>query len=787
MRTFISVIIVLSLLWLSGCKLRPTSSETQSGGETSGPKSTVLIEPKLDGEEISLLNTSLYSLRPTDLSKETIEAVAYNEILTEQTPYFQSYPARADREKLLTPGDQVTDKSSALLDYLSKLTVAAGMPDSVEDLHTANQALISELKADMLKHPQKYGMTVGEVNKIEDFTDIPFEFLFDRVITQNATFASRIGGGIAAFIYQVLASLTGSSRAWGIAIITSLGVEPTFTAAFTYATLKQLYVLHRYYSFVKGAKSYAVKHQLPWDPREHIFNPELVELDEYYKTRANRAWILGAIAGGLIKTGANRGNVEWVVRYLVKLSMDKNSQEAIDKGPLAERKAAKKPGEEVKAKDTKGRKFFANSPATRRVLKSIGNGTFKTYQFLMTPIQRIITSPDWGTFITKFIRVPAGLDKKVVTERLRDFTVNKVPFLGPHAIAFSLADYMVTSSLMNGSIYFLSHISGSILLDTHLSPGKSIELALVDNRSFNSDFVDSTREFVYPMCMHFVHNAKYMSDKVPTKRVKRRQQACLKLIAGLEGLKSTTQVKEFSPALYSSLTDPAQTYLSHDAVNKLITFAATKPYAYRVTWLGMLRSMFSLDMVPSQFWTLQHRLLINPENNEMTLDHEVDGLSGMKSVFTSLNTSEEIGQILNAERLYYAVELLSMKMTKMKFNQMVEKGYVEGEPITEEDDKRILENTPDLVDGFLNYFLHRKLKITKSLKQMASLAGEVNTREKTWLGDDIGRSMSSLFAEEGMILMKLPSRVRNWEEITRKEADQIMHVGQPRVGGLNQP
>lgn len=764
----VNTVILLSLIIIAQCKMR-------DGSEVKAtlllPGASLLIEKDGSGADVSILNTSLFSLRPNTLLVPAETGDAYEKLLSKQTSYFASYPARKDREDLFVPGDQVSDKSNALLDYLSKLTVAAGMPDAPADIHVDNQKIIAQLKMEIRTDPVKYGFTASQASQIDDITDIPFEFIFDRVIAQNSGFASTIGGGISAFLFQVLSTVTGSTRAWGLAIITSLGVEPTFVAAFTYATLKQLYILHRYYSFTKGAKSFVLSRGQEWDQRKHKFDPTLIEIDENFKTRANRAWILGAISGALIKAGANRGMVEKTVRNLVTLSMDESSQQAIKKGPVADRPKTEEPVTKKKPRVKKGF-FAAQFPKALASAKYAGNGLFRMYQVLMTPIQRIITSEDWGSFMRKFIKLPSGADQKFVTERLRDFQKNKMPFLSPHSIAFSGTDFVVTKSLMFGSIYFLSHLSGTILLDTHLSPGRSIELALVSNKAFNSDFVQGTRQLIYPLCLHLTFNGEYMNNPTPESRIRRRKQACLKLIAGLEGVNLET----LNPNLFQMFQGETQAYLSNDKINEIIADAAKWPYSYRVTWLAMLRSIFGLDFVPPQFWTLQYRMLIAPQEKAVSLDHHPP------ASYFAINSAEVSGQILNVERLYYATELLSQDMMQQKFNLLVASGDMEGPEISANDDPRIGENTPDLVDGFLTYFFHRKLNIVKGLEEMVHLSENINHREPQGLSSDMSAAFQKIFLEEGLVLYNKSAVSRDWKRKLRTEVDQVMNHNQFNLG-----
>ncbi len=260
MRIFFrdALLVAMALLFVTPVYAQPTS------------KALPLFHahvPGFDEAAQSIYQFSLFSLKP--LPGSQFEDPNYNDfILKNSTPYFTDLDGYEERRNSPLLGDTAAESPLELIEFLTNLlSQIPGMQQDPQDhvltLNRYFQELIHQVKRD----PQKYfgeDYDPAQIRQNMDITNIPYEIVVDYVNRKNAIRAGYWSAPLATFLHAALASVVQESRAFGLFNLVAY-VELVLTSAFVNANMKQMYVLHRYYSYLIGQKKYAFSQEKTFD------------------------------------------------------------------------------------------------------------------------------------------------------------------------------------------------------------------------------------------------------------------------------------------------------------------------------------------------------------------------------------------------------------------------------------------------------------------------------------------------------------------------------------------
>ncbi|MBL6990729.1 MAG: hypothetical protein ISR65_13170 [Bacteriovoracaceae bacterium] len=490
------------------------------------------------------------------------EEQAYQLSKQEQTIYNEQLPAHKARQKVYVEGDPLAKKMEDIsTSFVDK--VAHYLPDYVHvnpaDLHQDNKVFISKLK----KEANATYREKGDPTRISDVTDFEYKYLADKLIFKKSLLFAAAGGAFssAANLMGAMASMLKSYRfLTNVAIITTaVGIETYFTAMGNYAGMKQLYVLHRYYSFMKGRKVAAQITGNDFDAvvSEGMFDGKKIYIEKEFFESARNAFLSGAFFGKFIHWLASKPHLEKGLFWLAE------------------------------------RSFFT----TTRI--SIVKKVYNVYLALLL-------DSNVGDFLRAYF--PRAFNNLTNSSFALLRYIPKLPVF--QAFLF-VVDTAITSAAIFVAIYTRLYFASMVIGDVHFSPGANIQIAITGmGKQGPKDFIEKTRTFFYPLCAQAAHFSEKDLREKNRDEISGRQVACLALIKAFEGFSTNEEVEVNFAKIHARLTLQKPKLLSVEAVDELLSKSQNYPSEYKVVWLAALRSIYRMKYIPAYYWAIKNQVLL---------------------------------------------------------------------------------------------------------------------------------------------------------------------------------
>lgn len=651
-------------------------------------------------------------------------------IRQEQTAYFEQTAGRTHRTLNYSKGDVIFDKVNVVMDAIvGAASNMVGLDKTPTDFHKTNQKLVIQVLKDIKKYPQSYGFTKKQVSTYNiDFkngrmpagnyiTDVDFEIYVRQIIHNKSLKSATWGAGLSTLVSSALGTFISGIRFWGAAIITSMGIETFFMSVSSYQGLKQMHVLHRYYSHLMGSKIAAQQNSdVDWqDSADEKFDPEKIMFDENFQHALYRSWLVGVAMGGSVKTLLARPQVQFLyTKFLLKTTATQTAAKAVINPYIV--------------------------PASMRY------GASQTTVHTSTKYSAIVVAKA-AAFMAQLMELPAMQFIARIMTRGWKITSAIFPFeagkdffrlFSKANIAVTAIDLALTWTFIYSGIYTNLYTSSQILNQTTLSPGANIQLALLQEIESVGNFQEASRRVLYPLCASLASHSKGKKDKLPTyQELKNRKRACRDLIMGLEGM-NIDEFKLQFPAL-SKVVDPySKTVTSKSEYSLLIQQAHTYPASYQVVWLSALRSIYPLNFVPELYWRTRMDMISGPGTFLNTPIYD--------KIFT-LNRSIP-ATMLNLNRLNYAVEMIAQD----KFAQA-------HDDILDKDDPKIADRIKSYEDAFLIYFKYHSMQTGKNIAQLKKMDKKL---EDSTTASSITGALKGLFNQIAFAFDRFTSEPVEW-------------------------
>ncbi len=591
---------------------------------------------------------SLFSMLSETDSFSEEEKEALLSLKRDQTSYGEEISGSKARYALHTKGDVLSGKTFKFLDYLVGLTGNFGGAITSKELHIKNQEVIDDLIEDIHDRPNVYGYEESELLSSEEFnvSHVDLSLLIQRVVHNRSKTAAFWGAGLSSVFGAKISTAITSARAWSFAILTSMGIETVFMTYACYQGMRQVYVLHRYYSYMRGRRRAAEFKGQSFDliKAKQEFSVD-VKFDRHFKTDAFRSWLVALGLGIIVKSKAHRKNIEIFVRGMAV-------------------------------------RFF-------RVTRNLPSKNLAPFiKVSLTGLSRfvvkILQSSTWSAFALRFFpKFPKTIKNKGANKALK--IARKFSLLSPASILLTAIDFGVTSASMYSLTYLILYNSSLALTYTDPSPSMSVQLSLASIDERNEDFYRATQEILYPLCIHLSFKKKEFIYEASNLVRASRQKACLNILSALEG-GTRGEISSKFPNIYDALTSEKLITLNENEFINLIKRAYEYPSHYRVVWLSALRSLYGLKHIPEVYWSLQVRLLSGPD---VSLNDNLQNLS----IF--LRSPGENRNYMNIDRLNYAIELLAVDIERFKRQKSSSRRGRQ--------DSSIAENIPSIENAWISY------------------------------------------------------------------------------------
>ncbi len=648
------------------------------------------------------------------LSPEKEEALIG--LKSEQTLYGDDLSGHKRRDAIAVQDDPRTTKYFELLEsnLFSKLG-NFGAAVTTNDYHQNNMALLHSLPKMASKDPAAFGLRKGEGSSI-NLTDVGFNQLLHMIISSKSLWSAGISGALSTIIDGDVLKFMFTKAPIIFAkfkLVLTLGVEPVIMSYLIYQGMKQSYVLHRFYSYMIGAKqANAINNpgtDFPYYEAVSNFDPSKVIFDEYFRRETIRALTVSYTTGVLIRNFVTLKRAKQFTNLISGMNV---VQSAVGKGKKAA--SATRAGRLVNQK-LQSRNSIKNPDKYLQAL--LGGVSTEVHGKDNTDNKE---SPEDDK---KEKRKRKKLKKKMAKSAKQVAGIlGKVAMMGPA----KLIDFMITAPTIYVATYRILSSATLSMTKTDLSPGASIQRSLFSGISGDPKFVHGTRNVLYPLCRYLSH---YNKIEIETARHKdsrqKRQRACLKLIKNIEGYtvaedmlddlnnKMPNSNIDFNN-IYHALTTEEIATMDRNELDDILQESFNYPVEFRITWLSALRSIFGLTHIPRSYREVQHSLIIKKVRPGAW------DLSSSGQVYLILN--EEVAAYRNIYRLNYTTELLAVDI--YRYNNKTARSLMN------RTDPRIAKNTDDLVDAWIEYVSFQKDKVI-DINELLNIEAEGSTEEST--------------------------------------------------------
>lgn len=605
---------------------------------------------------------------------------ALSAIQDSETVYNAPLPGDKEREKaLFVEGDPLSSKSFDLIGWLmNSLTFVKEFGFFGQDFHADNLRLVSDVLEEARENPEKFGY--DSKSEIRDVTDIDFPAYARRIVWDKTWKFGVLAGSMSAVFGATIAKFFTESRVFfGIGAFAALGFETLLTAIGVYNGCHSLFFLHRYYSYMAGVKEKARANNQIFIPQEvrKNFDPDSVFEGEAFSMEVRKAWVFSAFIGSLIKAVLTK-----------RLS----------------RKLVMQAAEQI---------VFGSVHGVGGNVSKIILPHHRLPVAFRNKIYTIVGSQTLEEFLeVAFNGVPKGIQFVKNIPGLKNVTGGLLS-VSPVGILTTITDFGLTSVAVGMTIHYKLEGIWKLLNQVHLSPGKSIQLALV---SEEVDFQDATRKVLYPLCYYMAVQSRWIEKSThfgggeteEQKDVEDRVESCRKIVRNFESEKNSEiylELFEKSPPTEREFKD-------------LVGSAQDYPSYFQTTWLAALRSIFSLSAVPSLYWKTRNQVILG---DRLLRDNK--NYSILWRGFEVFTFSDFVPQrYLNLERLTYAVNLVAVDLYRY------ENKNADGSLIPREE----VPSSINAVDGFLAYYRFHHFLAQQAVYELERLAIEEKRDDPWW-------------------------------------------------------
>ncbi len=552
---------------------------------------------------------SLYDLESLFQDLEPALQTALKNTWDKQTLYYQDFAGR-NTDKVYTRALETSSIVFSFLEYLIELSgnipMVKSKPKEFSDHH--RYKLLPMILNQIKSHPEDYGFDQKNVEKINDITDIPFELITKEIIHQRARDTALWGAGVSIVLDHIFgrsALSTGINqwRAFAVALTASLGVEVIFMSVATYQGIRQIYILHRQYSYALGEKKlHEIKYRHGTFDIDRVldqFNSQDITFGPRFHRLAMRTWVHGTLLGKLIRSFASSTGYGFKASYAFAQRI--------------------------------GKYFVENSS-----------------QFISPRVANFFTAITRGP--KAFLDAPHHSANTILKALTGNRSLQIPRFLHPMSLIIGGIDFSVTSTVLYASTYGVLHNSSLALFQTYMSPGTSIQLALTNSADRSSvDFATATREIMYPLCSHLAHKSRSSQTGANDQMRLKLQSSCLKLISLLEGFSTEKELRNQFPELHLRLLSKEPLPLKRSEYQDLIERGFQFPNEFRVVWLAALRSIYPLNYVAPFYWETKSNLTLGPNTS-----HTKNLLKEVTFI-----PPDKVAMMMNIDRLLYTIELVA--------------------------------------------------------------------------------------------------------------------------------
>ncbi len=576
-----------------------------------------------------------------------------------QMHYNEELPGYDQRADYYATGDPLSDLALDPISYIMNKLIDKDLTASgARDYHRKNLKIIADVLNEANNNPQKYDKDRTQPNSFYS-TDIELEVYFKRLM-RDISFNYSLLGGAGALLGGFLATWTKNTViSFSVSSFIYFGFEPLLTALGCYQGMRQMYVMHRYYSYRIShdtARTYAKSNGIDQIAQAQNFEPESIIFGQEFNRDVRNSWLAGMIIGRFIKYTTSAQTL-----YRVGSVFWKTSVYSIQK--LV-----------IKMVQTYGiRKLSHSMESTKLLARSLSRLVAKIYvmptaesliRYLFPKKNvtrgalRILNSLDMATsgLILTGVGTSAGVVAKFIVN------VGIAALIGLDAALSTAAMYTV--------IYSRLHVFGKIMDRTYYSPGQGVQLAILQHGS--EQYHKASIAMFYPICAGMADlSTPPEYDNLKLWRSKRKEM-CLSIIKGMEGLSTNDEIKKYFPDIYDYLINDKE--FDKDKYFELLQDAYNFPAPYKIVWLSALKSLFPMNYIAPLYWKTQNAIILGP-NAYLAKRSAIDFAN-----FLILNP-DSTSILYNLNRFQYTVDKLAIELYKKEHLGISDKDIPKNLPI----------------------------------------------------------------------------------------------------------